>query len=1061
MRSSPGSVTRSPKATSRASLNVPSRATDALDLPVGIVTFVLTDVVGSSRLWEEDPERAKRALTTHHLLIDQAVTRRDGARPREQGEGDSTLSAFGRAQDACAFALDIQESLGRHPDTEGIRIRVAIHTGEAQLMDARNYLAAPVNRCARLRGLAHPGQILLSRTTWELSAGGLDPDVEVKDLGMHRLKDLTRAEHVFQLYRADSRSQFPPLSSLDAFTNNLPVQLTSFVGRDDEVQELIALVPENRLVTLSGPGGCGKTRLSLQVAADVVGEFTDGVWFVELAPVTEPDQVAAEVANALLLQPGPMQSSLDTLRAYLKERNLLIVLDNCEHVVQASAELTNILLRECPRVSLLATSREPLGVPGEVVWRVPSLSNPSAEEVSGSAESLLDFGALRLFMERATQARPDFSIAGSAAPTVAEICRRLDGIPLAIELAAARVRHLPPAGILAALEDHFHVLKGGARTDQPRQRTLEASVDWSYALLSEPERILLDRLSVFWGFTLEEVETVCGFEPLDPQEILDLVGSLVDKSLVQIEDNVLGTRYRLLETIRQFAARRLGERGEAETMCSRHASSFFDLLEKGDKPLEDGNIEWQHRLDNEYDNFRAAVLWALKGGADASSVALHSHPLALLAGLTGRAEETTSWLDEALAMVPDGEAELRATVLHARAVIAGYKLELQVLLPVATEAHSLYVELGNEQMIGRCSILMGFVQTFVGHYESGVALIEQGLATARGLGDKSSMRSGLLALGFCLMIRNPNQARECLEECIQLHSEGVAADLPLAIGFLSRCEIQQGRWQMALETSGKASDLARAHHQRPALANGLACQAEALLNMGRLDEARPLIAEAERTSFEIQSVPGYAYSLSVRCSLELAEGNRAAARDAGMRAVALLSGDALRLGTIHQLSLARAELEDGDLQAGTATLSGVLKKAEAHSLLWPLAAATHLNAWLALREDQLAAAKEMASDALIRFERIDSESGMIEGLELMAEIAFSLERYPVAARLLAASQAHRERTHFVVYPIHQPARDQFVADLHDRLGDSFEDEWNAGLVMDLTEAVNFARMETT
>ncbi|MGO8935648.1 MAG: ATP-binding protein, partial [Mycobacterium sp.] len=398
----------------------------------------------------------------------------------EQGEGDSFVIAFSRASDAVACALALQRA-----PLVPLRLRIGVHTGEVQLRDENNYVGPAINRTARLRELAHGGQTVLSGTTSDLVADTLPDDAWLTELGTHGLRDLPRPERVVQLCHPDLCNEFPPLRMRGAVVaQHLPVQLTSFVGRDAEMVDVRDILAENRFVTLTGAGGVGKTRLAVQVAAAVAGNYGDGAWYVDLAPITDPDLVPITVARALGLpdQPGP--SPENSLLQFVGAQHMLVVLDNCEHLLDASAALTTALLGACPRLSVMATSREPTGVAGEVTWRVPSLS--------------LGGDAARLFSDRANHARPGFSITDDNAAAVDEICRRLDGMPLAIELAAARVRALSPKEILAGLQDRFRLLTGGSRTAVRRQQTLQASVDWSHAL-TEPERILFRRLAVFLG----------------------------------------------------------------------------------------------------------------------------------------------------------------------------------------------------------------------------------------------------------------------------------------------------------------------------------------------------------------------------------------------------------------------------------------------------------------------------------------------------------------------------------------------------------------------------------
>ena len=406
-------------------------------LPVGTVTLLLADIEGSSRLWEADPGTMKVAIARLDEVVVEAIGRNGGVRPVEQGEGDSFVAAFARASDAVACALDLQGA-----DTTPIRIRIGIHTGEVQLRDEGNYFGSTVNRCARLRNLAHGGQTVISGATHDLVIDRLATDAWLIDLGTHRLRDLTRPEHVHQLCHKDLPVEFPPLRSLDSYPHNLPIQLTSFVGRQAEIDEVAGLLAENRLVTLVGAGGCGKTRLALQVAADALGSFPDGVWMAELAPIADPALVATIVVRALGLQDEPFRTPAQTIAHHVGTKSMLVVLDNCEHLIAAAATVTETVLRACPSLTVLATSREPLNVTGEVTWRVPSLSLP-VDVGTPAIAALASSEALQLFRERARRARPGFEVTDANTATVAEICRRLDGIPLAIELAAAHTRLRP------------------------------------------------------------------------------------------------------------------------------------------------------------------------------------------------------------------------------------------------------------------------------------------------------------------------------------------------------------------------------------------------------------------------------------------------------------------------------------------------------------------------------------------------------------------------------------------------------------------------------------------
>src|SRR3954470_3103690 len=443
-------------------------------LPTGIVSLLLADVEGSTRLWEAQPAEMTTALARLNSVVNEIVAAHDGVRPVEQGEGDSFVIAFARASDAVTAALDLQLA-----DLAPIRLRIGIHTGEVQLRDEGNYIGPAINRTARIRDLGHGGQTLVSQATHDLVVDRLPDKASLRDLGTHRLKDLARPERVHQLDHPDLARDFPALRSLDAYPHNLPVQLTSFIGRERELERLRALLADNRLVTLTGSGGAGKTRLALQVAADALAEHPDGVWHVDLAPLTDPELLPIAVARALGLPDDPTRTTTETVVHRVGQKSVLLLLDNCEHLIAASAAFAETLLRSCPGATVLGTSREPLGINGETAWRVPSLSLPDAAAGHAGSE------AVQLFADRARQGRPGFAVTDENAAAVAEICRRLDGIPLAIELAAARVGVLTPVQIARHLSDRFRLLTTGSRTALPRQKTLRATLDWSYDLLTE------------------------------------------------------------------------------------------------------------------------------------------------------------------------------------------------------------------------------------------------------------------------------------------------------------------------------------------------------------------------------------------------------------------------------------------------------------------------------------------------------------------------------------------------------------------------------------------------
>jgi len=543
----------------------------AFALPVGTVTFLLTDVEGSTRLWStESADAMAAAVRLHYSILAEAVEREGGVRPQEQGEGDSVVAAFARPTAALAAAIAAQRGLAdaEWPTRQPLKVRMAVHTGEVQLRDEYNYAGQAIIRCARLRGLGHGGQVLVSGATRDLAVdqGGHS---SFRDLGEHPLRDLARPERVYQLVADGLAADFAPLVAA-APLHNLPTLLSVFVGREREVAELCGLMRRERLVTLTGAGGVGKTRLALQSAAESLDQFPGGVTWVELAPV-EAGAASAAVVSALG-SPNPSADAVDVLNRVLGGKPGLLVLDNCEHVMDDASSLAHRLLTGVPGLHLLATSRTPLDLPGERTWRVPGLSMPA--DSNGALEALTQFDAVRLFADRAVRAKPNFRIDAANAATIAELVHRLDGMPLAVELAAARVRTLSPPQILVGLDGALRLLTGGSRAVLPRQQTLEGSILWSYRLLSPAEQRMLRGLAAFVdGCTLDAAEAVCSGGDLAPELAFDALDRLVAQSMVHVQEGDV-PRFFLLETVRQFA-RRITDADEVTELRQQHATWFL------------------------------------------------------------------------------------------------------------------------------------------------------------------------------------------------------------------------------------------------------------------------------------------------------------------------------------------------------------------------------------------------------------------------------------------------------------------------------------------------------
>ncbi|HQR12382.1 MAG TPA: tetratricopeptide repeat protein [Casimicrobiaceae bacterium] len=633
-----------------------------------VATVLFTDIEGSTRLWELESTRMADALASHDRLSRAAVESNHGT--VEKSTGDGMLAVFASPLDALNAAIALQLAIADPESTGGLplRVRCGLHMGLVERRD-NDWFGTTVNRAARVMAAAHGGQVLLSQAVVELVRDTLPPDVALRDLGAVRLRDLTNPEHVHQALHPRLVQDFPALRSLETTPNNLPQQLTTFIGRDRERAEATRLLAGTRLLTIVGPGGIGKTRLSLQVTADAMDSYPDGVWFIELAPIVDASLVPKVAAQVLALAEDASTPSIQSVCGHLASRRLLLVLDNCEHLVDACARLADAVLRVAPGVRIIASSREPLNIAGEQTYMLPPLAVPgtgSRIEVAARSE------AVQLFVERARLRQPAFALTERNAQAVAELCTRLDGIPLALELAAARVGVLPVDRIVERLGDRFRLLTGGSRTALPRQQTLRALIDWSYDLLGSREKRLFARLSVFAsGWTLDAAEAVCSGPDIARDEVLDLLTGLVDKSLV-VQD-AQHERFRMLETLRDYARDRLLEFGDDEATRSRHCACFVTFAEGAEPHLEGGpeQPEWLARLDLEHENIRSGLAWSTARPDRAESALRMCGAVYRFWAHRGHAREGRRWCDQALDM-RSGElpTTARAKALHASGTLA-------------------------------------------------------------------------------------------------------------------------------------------------------------------------------------------------------------------------------------------------------------------------------------------------------------------------------------------------------------------------------------------------------
>jgi predicted ATPase/class 3 adenylate cyclase len=881
-----------------------------MPIPTGEVTLLFTDVEGSTRKWEEHPDAMGVALPRHDEILRQAIEARGGFVFKTVG--DAFCAAFSGAGAAAEAALAGQQALAVEswPEPITIRVRMGLHSGTCSERDG-DYFGPTVNRTARLAATAYGGQTVVSAATAVLLRPSLPDGVSMRDLGEHRLKDLGQPEWVFQLSSPGLQQDFPPLRSLShpQLRHNLPAQFTSFIGRSRQLAEIRSLRTTNRLVTLTGSGGAGKTRLALQAAADDVDDSGSEVWLVELAPVRETELVVARTAEAVGVREEPGRPLLGVLVDALRTRRALLVLDNCEHLVTACAELSETLLRSCLDVSILATSREPLGVPGEQVFRVPSLSVPTTNGVDGD---ISESESVQLFVDRARQQLPDFEPTGDVADAMASICRQLDGIPLALELAAASLRRLSAVEIAERLDNRFRLLTGGSRTAMPRQQTLRATVDWSFELLNPAEQRTLSRLSVFVdGWSLAASEQVCAMDDVQRDDVIEVLGSLVDKSLVQTESIGSATRYRLLETIRHYAAEKLLGYSEEEVRTARaaHARFFVRYVESRAGAAETalyagGPMDWLDQVDLERSNIRAMVRHSL--GEDVDTVLVQRVVVALRRfwQVRGDVAEGLEFVEEALAY----EAAPEPTTLRAATLLVA----------------------GDLLQVG-------------GHFSAAIEPLTRGLDVARNCDDDLVLIDLVSALCLVAAIAGELETARWagLEAVERARRQDDPCRLGTALDYQSVAFTMLGDEASARANSAEALALFRA--AGAPLGMALVLMHSSILEMaaGDLSAARARLAQALDFAFALRADGLISYLTINLAVAQLLDGESEAAEQSFERCLA----EALRVGnrsnTAHAvLGLALCALGSGDEVASARLLGAADGLMESSGAPWGAIEAT-------------------------------------------------------------------------------------------------------------------------
>lgn len=1005
-------------------------------LPTGTVTLLLADVEGSTRLWENQPDEMAAAIARLNTVVTELVARHGGVRPLEQGEGDSFVVAFAKASDAVACALALQQA-----DLDPIRLRIGAHTGEIALRDEANYAGPTINRTARLRDLAHGGQTVLSGATEAMVLDRLPADAWLTDLGVHPLRDLPRPERVLQLNHPKMQTDFPPLRvPAPVRRSRLPVELTSFVGRIGQISDIGELLADNRVVTLTGAGGAGKTRLALRVAAEAERGFAGEVFFVDLAPITNPEVVPVAVARALELTDQPGRTTIETIRRFVTDRRLLVVLDNCEHLLDACCKLLAEVLDAGRGVSVLATSREPIGIPGELTWRVPSLS--------------INDDAVALFVDRARKARPDFVPDPEQTTTITEICGRLDGMPLAIELAAARTRALSLPQILDSLRSGFRLLTGGARTAVRRQQTLSASIDWSHSLLTDTERVLLRRLAVFsGGFDLDAATAVGADTNAERAQLVDVLGLLVDKSLIAASDSREAMRYRFLETVRQYALEKLAASGEADSVRTRHRDHFVGAAARLQTEIRgDGTplIPW---AEIEMDNLRAAYAWSCENAEFDTALALVSvlWPLWLK---RGRFREGHSGFEAVFSDERYRDDQI-APAVRVVAVADAAQLAVWLAIPAslqrAENALTVAEQTADEELMARASMACGMLSW--DQPEVSGRYLSQSVDLARRCGDRAILAE---ALGYAAFA---GFAAGQLEFAENSGREGRQVAELLGDGFMSRyCRcflssslIIQGRLREAADLAAEVVTDARADGDGPMAHFGSLTLGQALVFMGD-DEAGDSAGIAALDIATDLSGFHEDNAYVIRAGAALVRGDIAAATQLSELVLQRTSARK-ELFIRNCLPMAEAIMAAGDI-------AGARKWADENVAGFPGALqviALTTRARVALAQGEPHRVECDAHDALETAERTGAYLRVPDAFECLAALAATSA--PVkAARLLGAAQGIRHRQQEARFAVFDHDHAATVAALVESLGTgAFEAALSEGAALSTAQAIAFAQ----
>lgn len=869
--------------------------------PSGKITLLFTDVEGSTKLAQQFPDTLQSSLEIHHSILKKAIESNNGF--VFEIIGDAFCASFLNNADAVKASLEAQKRLNSEKWKDAvIKVRMGIHSGNAEWNGKRYMGYITLARTHRVMSAAHGGQVLISDDAFNFLEADEINGVSYRDLGERRLKDLIQPVKIFQLVSSELPAEFPPLATLDARPNNLPVQLTSFIGRKEEIEIVKELLKSTPLLTLTGPGGAGKTRLSLQAGAEVIDDFANGVWFIELAHLIDPVLLPQEIIKELGIKEETKRSIEETLRLFLKDKEILLILDNCEHLIESCSRHAELLLKSCPKLKIIATSRESLKCAGEQTYSVLSLKTPNIKELV-SPEQLAQYESVRLFIERALAVNPKFRITDENAPAVSGICSQLDGIPLAIELAAARIKVLNVEKIYERLNNRFSLLTEGKRTALPRQQTLKALIDWSYDLLTEQEKLLWSRISVFNdGWTLDAAEEICSDDRLEKDDILNLLSQLAEKSILIFNGSI--ERYNLLETLKRYGEEKLKETGESKDIYLKYMQNYVALSESAEPKLTGAEAEsWLDKLESEHGNLNHAIEWSLKNGYREESFRL-AGALGLFWDIRGYYSAGRVLLESMLSNASDISKPALGKVQVRAALLAQSQGDYSQAMKLYEQSLALFLGLGDKDSISAVLRSMGNVVYEQGDYKQARKLIEAHLEFKREIGDKHSIANSLNDLGNMAYDQGEyEQAQNFHEESLALRREiGYKRGIAGSLNNLGNVAYNLGDYKKAQKLQEESLALKRELGDKKGITTSLHNSGILAYANGDLTKAKSLFEESLALVREIGDKPGIADSLHDLGYVEYRQENFERARTLFEESLALYRESGHKLGVVYSIT---------------------------------------------------------------------------------------------------------------------------------------------------------------